>query len=143
MKKILTPNSDLKDFISKTLQNIPDNYNIIHYRLGDEELVRNKSNNNINKYIEHFKNNIEKNDVLLSDSSFFKNVIKNLECNTIMLDVIPKHIGYNIDESLKDTLLEFFLISKAVKIKTYTVYQWTSGFVKWISKIYDIPLTKI
>jgi hypothetical protein len=145
MRKLLTPNVELKDYISKTLQNIPNNYNILHYRLGDEELVQNKSTS-INKYIEHFKNNIENNDLLLSDSVVFKNTIKNLQfdtVNTIMLDIIPKHIGYTSNESLKDTLLEFFLISKSAKIKTYTVYQWTSGFVHWISNIYDIPLIKI
>lgn len=146
MKKLLSPNKELKDYISYTLNNIPNNYNIIHYRLGDEELVRNNSNNNINKYIEHFKKNVENNDLLLSDSPFFKNTIKNLEfngTNTIMLDIVPKHIGYSNNESIKDTLLEFFLITKAVKIKTYSIYFWTSGFVTWISNIYDIPLIKI
>lgn len=41
---------------------------------------------------------------------------------------------------MKNTLLEFYLITSARSIKTYTIYGWTSGFVLWSSKIFSIPL---
>ena len=41
---------------------------------------------------------------------------------------------------VRDTLFELFFIANAKSIKTYSVYPWTSGFVKMISLIYDIPI---
>ena len=44
---------------------------------------------------------------------------------------------------IRDTLIEFFLLKNANKITTYSIYDWVSGFVNWISKIYDIQLLSI
>jgi hypothetical protein len=46
----------------------------------------------------------------------------------------------NDEESIRDTLFEFFLASKSNKIKTYSAYTWTSGFMTAINLIYDIPI---
>ena len=143
MKNILTPNIILNEYISKNSVNIPNNYSILHYRLGDEELVRKNSITN-KKYINHLNNFIEDNDILFSDSRNFKIMAKSQNNkNLIILDTEPKHIGYESSESLTDTLFEFFIITKSKKIKTFSEYGWISGFVFWIHKIYDIPLTRI
>ena len=145
MKNILTPNCLLAEYIYKKSINIPDNYNILHYRLGDEELVRKNSLTDIHQtYLNHLKNNVEDNDILLSDSRDFKKFAKSVHYKKLIIfDTEPKHIGYESTESMNDTLFEFFIITKSKKIKTYSRYGWISGFVFWAHKVYDIPLQTI
>lgn len=143
IKNVLTPNDTLNKYISTTLKKIPDNYNILHYRLGDEELVKKNTFTYIS-YIDQLIKNVEDNDLLLSDSKIFKCMVKTLNHkNLIMFETEPKHIGYESSESLHDTLFEFFLITKSKNIKTFSRYGWISGFVFWAHKIYNIPLKQI
>jgi hypothetical protein len=54
------------------------------------------------------------------------------------------HIGRDNDDKLiKNTLLEFFIMTNAKKIKTFSNYSWISGFVMWLSYIYNIPLKRL
>jgi len=47
-----------------------------------------------------------------------------------MLDTKVCHIGYNsCYEELRDTLVEFFMIMKSKRIRSFSVYSWLSGFV--------------
>ena len=145
IKNILIPNDLFQIYIDNILKNIPYNfYNILHYRLGDELLINNNNNNNIINIVDNVNKNIENNDILISDSIFFKEYIKKELPNIFMLNIKPCHIGFSKEEDLlKDTFLEFILITKSQKIKTYSKYCWISGFVYWAHKIYDIPLEKI
>jgi hypothetical protein len=95
----------------------------------------------INKFIQKKKlNPIE--DLIISDSKKLKECAKELGLYTT--DIEPRHFGvHNDDKSTKELLLELFIMIKAQKIKSYTVYSWKSGFSLWISKIYDIPLEHI
>ena len=49
----------------------------------------------------------------------------------------------NHSDNIKDTLLEFFIATQSQKIKTYTTYDWISGFVNIIHQLYNIPIQKI
>ena len=67
-----------------------------------------------------------------------------------MLNTRPLHLGAlstlfkdDISESFKETLYEFFTLNTASKIKTCSVYGWVSGFVKFSSLIYDVPLVDL
>ena len=54
------------------------------------------------------------------------------------------HLGYHSDTNkLRDTLFEFFVMTKAEKIKSYTINNWPSGFVKIVHEIYNVPLESI
>jgi hypothetical protein len=46
-------------------------------------------------------------------------------------------------ESIENTLVEFFLISKANKIYQISTYEWGSGFSTLASKLFDVPLERI
>lgn len=143
VQNLLLPNIDFESYLNTKINNIPyEYYNIIHFRLGDNELVRG-NNDNLNKYLNIFLNNKINNDILMSDSLTLKNEIKKIT-NTFTFDINPVHIGYskNID-SFKNTLVDFFIMKKAKEIKTYSIYSWISGFTYWIGKIYDIPLINI
>jgi hypothetical protein len=140
MKNLLKPNKIMCEYIETQLNKIPFNeYNIIHYRLGDNTLVRNE---NKQHSLHHILNNYETNDILICDSSEFKNQVKNTNPNIFMFNNNICHLGFSNDvNSIQDTLFEFLLISKASKIKTYSSYGWISGFTHIISFIYNIPIT--
>ena len=119
-------------------------YNILHYRLGDGELVRKNESNSLSEQLEHLQKNKEMNDVLISDSETFKNYAMKNTNDINIFYTKAAHLGYETNPSkIMDTLFELFLIVGAKKIKTHSVYPWISGFVYWIHKIYDIPLEKI
>jgi hypothetical protein len=147
IKELLTPTKEFAYYISQTtlLTKAPTNFNIFHFRLGDSMLVRNKDtdtpleyyNNILNKYY-------EKDDILLSDSTQFKEFIIESNHPIFLFKNQTAHIGYEKNiEFLKDTLFEFFTIIKAKKIKTFTFYHHISGFVNMLHHIYDIPIIQI
>ena len=144
IKNILTPNEKFKGYILDKMKEIPYfNYNILHYRLGDDELVRGDITNHIknkNKYLEHVIKNCGNREILMSDCVSLKKYIRE-NTDIFMFDIEIAHLGYSQHEHiLKDTLVEFFVMSKAEKIKTYSVHNWVSGFAKSVSEIYNIPL---
>lgn len=141
MKNILTPNECMREYIDLKIAQIPfKDFNIIHYRLGDDELVRNTIHGS-NYNLDHLIQKMEKNDILLSDSSCFKEFVKNNNVDIFMFENAICHLGFHSDddEKTKGTLLEFFLLSYASKIKSHSIYCWESGFAKAISFIYQIP----
>jgi hypothetical protein len=140
IKNLLRPNKIMSEYIETQLNKIPfKEYNIIHYRLGDNTLVRNE---NKQHSLDHILNKYESNDILICDSSDFKNQVKNSSLNIFMFNNNICHLGVCKDiDSIKHTLFEFLLISKAAKIKTYSSYGWISGFAHIISFIYNIPIT--
>ena len=147
MKNLLVPNECMREYIDQQMGQIPfKDFNIIHYRLGDDELVRNTIHNN-NYNLDHIIQKMEKNDILLSDSSNFKEYVKKNNIDIFMFDNAICHLGFHSNDhddkdndKIKDTLFEFFLLSYASKIKSHSIYSWESGFTKAISFIYQIPL---
>ena len=144
MKNILKPNENFNNYIENKLINLPKKFNIIHFRLGDEVLLYNNlSQEQLENYENIFKKYYEENDVLISDSAVFKNYIKS-KYNVIVSEINIGHFGHtNNLEEIHGTLFDFFLQSKSKKIKTYTNYYWISGFIKWNSNIFDIPVISI
>ena len=140
IKDILTPTDELSEYITTITKSIPYNlYNILHYRIGDEEILYNK-NIDMTIYIDNFKKNKEENDILMSDSVEFKKIIKSTY-NIYSFDFDIGHIGTEKNDiKIKNTLCEFFIMTKAHKIKTYSSYSWISTFVLVISKLYDIDV---
>lgn len=143
MKKFLTPNEDFEKFFQEKRKIIKDEkYNILHFRLGDECLVK-KEGKGFSSYLPLVKKNKEPNDILLSDNRKFKKFVDIYE-KVFYFDFDLAHVGFHEStDSIKNTIFEFFLLIRSSKIKTFSVYCWTSGFVNWAHIIYDIPLFKI
>jgi hypothetical protein len=142
IKKIFSPNDELSAYIKERTINIPDSYNIIHFRLDDsffnESSVINEEA--LNNYEESFKNNYDENSILLSNSKYFKNYIKS-KYNVHVIDTNISHIGGDNNLiGIKDSLFDFFIQSNSKKIKTFSQYGWISGFIHWNCKVFDIPL---
>jgi len=61
-----------------------------------------------------------------------------------MLEAPPTHLGQSQDKiGIRNTSIEYFVISNAESIKTWSNYYWTSGFVMSISRINHIPILNI
>ena len=84
----------------------------------------------------------EKKYLLLSNSNIIIEHI-NRE-NFIKTNLGRCHTGIQDFElnNLKDTLLEFMLMSKSKQIIQLSTYQWGSNFSNIISELYDIPIKK-
>ena len=132
----------MKSFLDNCLSKFPINYTIQHYRLGDNILVHGIVDCNFENIYYKLWTNYEDTDILVSDSSRFKSFTKK-RWGITMLDVDVGHIGYHKDfDKLKNTMLDFYIVSKCKKIKSYSVYG-GSHFVKMLSACYDIPLILI
>lgn len=148
IKDILTPNDEMNKLLRE--QNI-NYYDIIHLRLGDVNIQSDAELNDefFNKIKNTIMTNLNNNfNILMCDSlNFKKKLIKNNNFNKDKLEIFDLeigHVGYEENtEKIKNSMFEFFIISKSNSIKTYSVYPWISGFVYWISIIYDIPLINI
>lgn len=150
MKNILTPNDVMEEHLenlsklansSYNVYNNCNSYNVIHFRVGDEELIKNINKSNFSLLYNTLCKKQEPNDLLLCDSLSFKSFIKEQGNKILMFESNLAHIGYHNDHNqIRDTVGEFFMISRSSKIKTHSCYSWISGFVYWISKIWNIPL---
>jgi hypothetical protein len=126
-------NENYKDILNK-------NYKILHYRL-EENYLLNKCQDNFDKFYKHLVNNYNDNYIFICNSTEFKKYIKNKNKNIKIIDNEVCHIGKcKNKELLKYTLSELYILSKSKYIKSFSVYEWISGFVNHISKLYDIPL---
>jgi hypothetical protein len=144
IKSIFMPTDFFKEYISIKMDDVSiDDYNIMHFRLGDNELVRQNVTQPNNEIVDKLIKRKENKDILISDSEHFKKYVeKNVDIN--MFNTRTVHFGYQKRPSeIMDTLFEFFLLMNARKIKTYSVYTWISGFVYWVHKIYDVPLEQM
>lgn len=141
MRTLLTPLPSLEEEIRGYIPFQP--YSILHFRLGDDELLRESQANISHHFLPMIQANKNLNTILISDSIRFK-ADPEVRREVYVLTTVPKHLGLcDNSDSIKDTLIDFFLLSRSTDIKTYSCYNWVSGFVKWASTIYDIPLTRI
>jgi len=144
VKKLLIPQKDMETYIENKRGLIPyDEYNIVHYRLGDDELVKNSVNESLLiGAAQHFLNNdVVDNCVLISDSAIFKRIVKSNRA-VFMFDIDIAHSGFSEHRTrLRDTLFEFFIVTRCKSIRTSSIYGWPSGFVKIAADVYDVPLT--
>lgn len=154
MKQLLTPNVIFSEYLNeknKSYTILSSPYSIMHFRLGDDEFfTKNQTDTSkMNDPMNILKKYAEPNDILMTDSFRFKQYLTANKINVAMLNTRPLHLGEfstmftEVAASFKETLYEFFTLSTASKIKTHSVYDWVSGFVKFSSLIYDVPLSDL
>lgn len=149
IKKSFLPNKILKDEIEKTMGNlglIEKQFNCIHIRTGDRFLVFNEIDHSL--FIKIAKTMNSKiipghKYLILSDSAELKTLLKTKFSNLIIWvnDII--HLGEinghsKEQDGVKDTLVDFFIMSKSNYIHGITVYEHGTGFSEYCSKLFDI-----
>ena len=131
----LRRNPDLETLLDEKGLNTPQTWDIIAEDKGSV-----KNTEYLNQMTNSLNRNKEINDVLVTDSLSFKEHVF-LNSDVFIFDTKVCHLGLSKDyHAIRDTLFEFFLITYSKKIKTYCKIHKVSGFVKWISEIYDIPI---
>ncbi len=143
IRRVLTPAPSLQQRIEEKRSQIPfETFQILHYRLGDDELIRGTPTTNLESIYAHFLRNYQPNDVLLSDSKAFLTLIRCRHPSVFQFDHEICHVGYhdNKDAAIANTLVEFFIAGQSTKIKTFTIYGWISGFMHSVHKVFNIPL---
>jgi hypothetical protein len=125
--------------------NLNNDFVVLHIRLNDKYFNEDPPDF---KMLDDFIVNTlipshNKNVLVMSNSLKIKEKIIN-KYNFKQFEIKPVHtnVGDSSLNNLKDTLTEFFLISKSKKIYQFSEYLHASGFSKRISEIYDIPLEK-
>jgi len=151
MEKFL-PNEVMNNIINNKmayLNLLEKQFNIIHIRLNDSIFNNDVINNNIvkkiNQKIQYAINISKKNNkkiLLLSNSSTIKQELNTINKNLIFDINNISHLGFSDDEeSIKDTMCDMFIISKANIVFSFSEYGHGSGFSKYICELYNIPYT--
>jgi hypothetical protein len=152
MRQILEPIDEIKNNVREilTLLNFEEKkYNIIHVRSGDSYLKKQR-NQFDNKYIlklvnairKDIQSNIDYNYLVIADNNFIKNILKNEFPNFKILIKDITHFGEGVvleEEKVKNTIIDFYLLSLSNSINSYSSYEHGSGFSYWCAKTYEIP----
>ena len=153
MQKHLKPNKEMSDLISETLIHLKlmkNNYIVIHIRTGDKYLVGNIYNMN-NNFVEKIINEInqiinsntrETNYLLMSDNVLLKRYLIHIFpfLKTTFVEITHLGEGVELDKlKVKNTLIDFYLMSTAKKICAFSVYNHGTGFSQWVAITYNIP----
>ena len=159
MRNILKPTRTMEfivDNVLTRLQLTKKRYQVIHVRYGDKFLFQDDDSvletkqlatviSDLTK-IEHEKQNGNSNGntdyLLVADNAVIKKIVKRLFPKIRVLEHDISHTGENkmIDiDKLKNTMIDFILLSYATNIKSYSVYKHGSGFSQWCADTYNIP----
>ena len=149
LQKILEPSYEMKKYVYNTLsENQLHNYCVIHIRCGDNFLINNEeiiNYNRVNIIINNIQNIMEKNEgefLLLADNNIIKSLIVNKISNIKVIYKNITHFGEGIvleEDKVKNTLLDFYLLSLSKAIYAFSTYEHGSGFSKWCAETYNIP----
>jgi len=152
MRSLLIPTPEFKTYFNAKCAElkIPTTYSILHFRLGDDELMhRAKNAPHYNELIEYAVSNLKQtlNLFVITDSLNFKqHLIQALpHFSNRIIPTIPIHLACQntTAETVKDTLFDFMLLANAAFIKTHSTYGWISGFVSWVSGVFNVPLMNL
>jgi sporulation protein YlmC with PRC-barrel domain len=149
VKNSFIPNDELVKHINieKNNLNLNCEYNTLHIRTGDHNMHKEINDDNFLSIIFNFLKNYDFKQKLfiISDNLNIKNIIKSFFPYVCVSQNEPIHLGkvknLNLEE-IKNTLIDFFIMSNSKKIFTFSVYG-GSGFSKTCSEIFDIDIKNI
>jgi hypothetical protein len=153
MQRFLCPNAAMEQSICDTMTSLDITrlaYSVIHIRSGDNfsnTMFQPEYINQLCKYI---------NKIIYTDIKIHNNYLlisDNNEIKSIMIDRFPAlkvlnnqitHVATafaNKDEMVKNTMIDFYLMSRSKAIHSFSCYDHGSGFSQWCAKTYNIPFT--
>lgn len=154
IKAHLKPNNIMLDCIKNAFDSLhlqPNTYAVIHIRTGDQYLSTDRTTTppNYSDIIEIINklNNIDKKYLIISDNNALKSRLKaysNFYVDIHYMEHLGGECNYNKStDGIKNTLLDFYLMSYSNSILSISVYDHVSGFSKYCSEIYNIPFKNI
>jgi hypothetical protein len=161
MRNILEPTDEIKFLIIKTLDELHlkiKGYNVIHIRSGDAFLKNEKNSGFSSSYIQklianiyndvkHITENnqtVENHYLIIADNNNVKLLLKKKFPDFKLLVNPITHFGEGVileGERVKNTLIDFYLLSFANYIMSYSSYEHGSGFSYWCAKTFNVPYT--
>jgi hypothetical protein len=124
-------------------------YNVIHYRSGDDALVyKTDTKSDISNVVSMITKN-DKNEegedakfLFLTDNKNMENLPFIKKYNLITTGLSKGHMGHfsPTEDDITNTMIEFFLMATSKKIYQISVYGWGSGFSDTVNKIYKVPI---
>jgi hypothetical protein len=150
IQHIIDPVDEIKINIDKILTNLhltKHQFIILHIRSGDQYLNKTEkqfSSSYGTKLIETINQILVKNEnyLLIADNIFVKNIIiKHFPSIKTYFKPIT-HLGENTkldNENIKNTLIDFYIISYSKSVYNISSYHHGSGFSMWASLTYNIP----
>jgi len=149
LREVFTPNDEMQSYIQYVLKHMCINtntYNVIHIRFGDIYIHNNLF---VDETFNYFHNIIQQiihdgsQYILLTDSDKMGNALKDKNPSLFYYKNSKIHLGdlrsdTNAQMAIKDTMADFFILSKAGKI-----YSNGSGFSMVNSLIYNIDYAYI
>lgn len=151
----IQPNEVLQEAILGTMSELGlerGGYRVIHIRTGDRYLLNNArlDANLINKVVTTINKNVSRLSpfkyLILSDNVELKKVLSNIyndkEKFVIQIDKSITHLGEGAvkdDESVKNTLVDFFLLAQSNAIISMSPYLHESSFSKYCGILFGIP----
>lgn len=161
MVYLFEPSREITEYVDETLsilELVKNNFIVLHIRSGDEylkgqnktfhsqyfqtikneiiELVINKTKNTKDRFTSC--NNI----LLIADNNEIKYLLRDEFHNIKLYFKDITHLGEGVKlerERIKNTLLDFYIMSYSTHIYSFTSNQHGSGFSYWCSKLYNIP----
>ena len=152
MRNILEPTDEMKLIIHNILNNFQfkyREYTVIHIRSGDIYLNKNSTifkKEYIFKLLSHIEAVVdrEKSYLIISDNNEIKNFVlekfHNVNIKTLFKEIT--HFGEGVvleEEKVKNTMIDFYLLSLSSAIFSYSSYKHGSGFSYWCAQTYNIP----
>jgi hypothetical protein len=150
IRSILKPNDTVLFSVQECLNQLElecKNYSVFHIRSGDKYL-----NNNFKQfpvsYFEELKKNIQsyiannETYLLIADNNEIKILLKQYFPNIKIILKKITHFGEGVvleEEKVKNTLIDFYMLSFSKNIICFSFYEHGSGFSYWCAKTYNIP----
>ena len=152
IQHLLEPTDEITQYIDMTLNDIKislKSYHIIHIRSGDDYLVHNHQmnvsvlNHISNIILSYVNDNISY--IIISDNNELNTYIAGLKSNIKTIINKKIHTGKEVSDTtdIKNTLLDFYIMSMSTHILSFSVYGHGSSFSKWCAEIYNIPISSI
>lgn len=159
IRYLFQPSREISEKVDEHLSNlalIENKFIVLHIRSGDTYL-KNETKLFSSLYFEIIKNEIneiifkEKFNLLENKNIDILLIADNNEIKFLLNDEFPSikflvynitHLGEGIEletEKVKNTMIDFFLMSKSSTIYSFTSYPHGSGFSYWCAKMYGIP----
>jgi len=143
IRQLLKPNQMMREAVANYLPGLV-HYNIVHIRSGDKYISGARPINN-ESYIDRLEEEINQVNhpiLLIADNISVKKLLMERNPGLKPMFVEITHFGEGFKqeyEAVKNTLLDFYLMSNAQSIVSLTCYEHGSGFSQWCATTYNIP----
>jgi hypothetical protein len=149
---MIEPVDEIYVLVERALNNLnltKRSFHVLHIRSGDIYLTKRKNkftndycNKLLNEVTKIIKQNTNKPFFLISDNNIVKQFLvqKIPSIKTVIKPI--SHLGENNpldNETMKNTMADFYIMSYASSIHAISCYGHGSGFSRWCAVTYDIP----